>query len=153
MRQLFLILIFTLIFCLNGFSQKQIQVEYRVEKQAMSTPMTDLEEVFFMNYYHSKPMNVKFDGSVLNMYYDNGMTFTKREVAEVKKEAEFEDNQLIMEIFRYVDKKNLSDTISLVFDHEVGYVQVILPTKNSKGEYVGYTSYKQFIDKENLALK
>jgi hypothetical protein len=152
MRTIIFIAILILVFCSTAFSQKKLPVEFRVEKQAMSTPMTALDEVLFTNYYFSKPINIKFDGSLLNMYFDNGATFVKKNVTEVKRNSEFEDNRLATETILYTDIKNASDTISLVVDHTVGYVQIILPTKNSKGEYVGYTSYCKFAKDNELAL-
>jgi hypothetical protein len=140
-----------------GFSQTKLPVVFRVEKQAMSTPMSSLEEMFFMNYYYSKPVNVKFDGALLSMYFDNGATYAKKNVTEVNRSSEFEDNNLVMETILFTDNANVSDTISLIVDYSVGYVQLVLPTKNSKGDYVGYTSFKNFdksLIKENmLAIK
>jgi len=142
MKAIKLIAILTLLFTLNGFTQTPIK--FRAEKQAMSTPMTTLDEMFFMNYYIAKPVNVNFDGSVLNMTFDNGATFAKKDVTEVNRNSEYEDNTLALETILYTDNNNVSDTISLVIDHTVGYFQLVVPTKNSKGEYVGYTSYQQF---------
>jgi hypothetical protein len=157
MRTIKLIVLFILIFCLNGFSQTNAPIEFRVEKQAMSTPMSLLEDMFFINYYIAKPVNVKFDGSLLSMYFDNGASFTKKSLTEVDRSAEYENNSLSLETILYTDNANVSDTISLVLDYAVGYVQIILPTKNSKGEYVGYTSYKNFdknlIKENSIALK
>lgn len=153
MKTLITILLFTLLFNLKGYSQREFSLDYRVEKQAMSTPMTEVDEIFFMNYYYAKPVNVTFDGATLHLFYDNKATFTKRELTEVDSEVEKEDNRVIMETFVYTDNNNPTDTVLVILDHEVGYVQVVLPTKNSKGEYVGYTSYRQFIEKSNLALK
>jgi len=153
MRTIKLIAILTLFFCSTGYSQIKLPLEFRVEKQAMSTPMSLLDEMFFMNYYFSKPVNIKFDGSLLNMYFDNGASFAKKNVTEVNRNAEYENNSVILETILFTDNANVSDTISLVIDYSVGYIQIVLPTKNSKGEYVGYTSYKNFdknIIKENL---
>jgi len=144
MKTIKLIALFTFLFCLNGFSQAKLPVAFRVDKQSMSTPMSSVEDMFFSNYYYSKPVNIKFDGSVLNMYYDNGASFNKKNVTEVNRNAEYEDNNLRLETILYTANDNISDTISLVVDFSVGYVQIILPAKNSKGEYVGYTSYKNF---------
>jgi hypothetical protein len=152
MKALKITILFALLFSLNGFSQNSLSVSLRVEKQAMSTPMTELEEVFFMNYYYARPMNIKFNGSLLNMYYDNGATFAKKEVEQVERFEEYDGSKLAMETFLYVDKQNPSDTISLIVDYNVKYIQVVLPTKNSKGEYIGYTSYRQFVNEEGLAL-
>ncbi len=145
MKALKLIAILTLLFTLNGFSQTPIK--FRTEKQAMSTPMTTLDEMFFMNYYIAKPVNVNFDGAVLKMTYDNGAVLSTRNVTEVNRNSEYENNNLVIETILYTDNSNASDTITLVLDHAVGYVQVAVPTKNSKGEYVGYTSYKQLDSK------
>jgi len=119
----------------------------------MSTPMTELEDIIFTNYYFSRPVNVKFDGSLLNMYFDNGETFIKKNVTEVNRDAEYEDGNLILETILYTDNTNVSDTISFVVDYSIGYVQVILPTKNSKGDNIGHTSYKKFVKGNELALK
>jgi len=128
-------------------------INFRVEKQSMSTPMSTLEEMFLGNSYYAKPVNVKFDGSILNMYYDNGASFVKKNVTELKRNTEYEDGAITLETILFTDNNNSSDTISFVVDYYVGYVQIVLPTKNSKGEYVGYTSYQKFdknLVKENL---
>lgn len=147
-----LIILFTIIFSLNGLAQEIFPVSYRVEKQSMSTPMTSVEDIFCNSSYYTKPVNVKFDGSQLNMFYDNGATFTKRELTEVDVDAEYEDEDLIMKTIYYTDNNNVSDTILFVVDYDVAYIQVILPTKNSKGESIGYTSYRKFVNEEELAL-
>ena len=118
MKAIKLIAILTLLFTLNGFTQTPIK--FRAEKQAMSTPMTTLDEMFFMNYYIAKPVNVNFDGSVLNMTFDNGATFAKKNVTEVNRNSEYADNTLALETILYTDNSNVSDTISLVIDHTVG---------------------------------
>lgn len=153
MRILTVILLTTLLFSFKGFSQVKLPIEYRVEKQSMSTPMTLLEDVIFVNPYFMRPVNIKFDGSQLNMYFDNGATFTKKNVTKVDSEVEYDDDAISVVRDFYTDNSNVSDTILFVVDYNVGYVQVVLPTKNSKGEYVGYTSYQKFGMEEELALK
>jgi len=156
MKTLKLTILIILYFCLNGFSQVKLPVEFRVEKQSMSTPMSTLDDMFFMNYYYAKPVNIKFDGSILSMYYDNGATFIKKNVAEVKHIPEYENNSLVSETILYTDKDNVSDTISYILDFKAGFVQIVLPSKNSTGENIGYTSYKKFdkklIKENDLAL-
>jgi len=98
-------------------------------------------------------MNVKFDGTTLDLYFDNGMTFAKKQVTEVRRNAESENNEVTLETILYVDNSNVSDTISYIVDHTASCVQIILPSKNSKGEYVGYTCYKQFIKENQLASR
>lgn len=153
MKTIKLIALFSFLFCLNGFSQAKLPINFRVEKQAMSTPMSSLEDMFFAHPYLAKPVNVKFDGSILNLYYDNGSSFAKLNVTEVNRNKEYEDNNLVMETVLYTNNSNVSDTISLVVDYSIGYVQIVLPTKNSKGEYVGYTSYQKFTKDDQLAMK
>jgi len=153
MRTIIIIAFFTLVFCSSGFSQTKLPVAFRVEKQSMSTPMSLLEEVFFANYYFSRPVNIKFDGTLLTVCYDNGATFVKKNVSEVNRSAEYEENNLAQETILYTDKANASDTVSLVIDHSIGYVQIIVPTKNSKGENIGYTSFKKFAKDDQLASK
>ena len=153
MKTFKLIAIITLlILSLNAFSQSNRSISLRVEKQAMSTPMTPVDEIFFMSYYYTKPMTVDFNGETLKMYYDNGAIFAKKEVTEVNRDEEFEDGKIAMETIFYTNNANLSDTISLVVDYNVGYIQVILPTTNKSGEYIGYTSYRQFVDGDKLAV-
>jgi len=152
-RTVTLIAILSFIFCSVGFSQTKISVDFRVEKQAMSTPMSFLEDMFFVHYYETKPVNVEFNGSLLNMHYDNGATYVKKNVTEVNRNNEYEDDNLVLETILFTDNNNVSDTITLVVDHAVGYVQIILPTKNSKGVNIGYTSFKKFAKAEDLALK
>jgi len=151
--KLIAVTIFILTFYLNGFSQVRFPIEMRVEKQAMSTPMSPLDEAFFTNYYYSRPVNIKFDGSLIDMFFDNGTPFQKINVTKVKQDSEIEKNRVLSETIFFTDNNNVSDTISLVIDHQFGFVQFILPTKSSKGEYWGYTSYRQFIDLGELALK
>ncbi len=71
------LLIITLVLATTAVVHAKLPVEFRVEKQALSTPMTDIDEVFFSNYFLTKPVNVKFDGTVLNLFFDNGSTPTK----------------------------------------------------------------------------
>jgi hypothetical protein len=152
MKTFYLITIATILFSISGFAQtSNAPVKFRVEKQAMSTPMTEIDDVFFMSYYYTKPVNVEFDGKMLNMYYDNGRTFTKRELTEIDRYSEMEDQNLAMETIIYVDNNNPSDTIMFVVDFNVSYMQVALPTQNASGEYIGYTSYRQFVDNSQLA--
>lgn len=148
--KLTLLLIVTL--SLNGVAQNIFPVEFRVEKQSMSTPMTTLEESFFMHSYATRPVNIEFDGQLLNMYFDNKVSFVKEGVTPVDKEVETEGNDVLVEKYYFTLNSNASDTVMFVVDYEVPYFQVILPTKNSKGDYVGYTSYKEYIDTEKLAI-
>jgi hypothetical protein len=156
MKRIILIAFFTLLFCSMGFSQTKLALQFRVEKQAFSSPMSSLEDMFFGNSYYSKPVNVKFDGSILNMYYDNGASLAKKNVSEVNRHVDYEDGALILETILFTDNNCISDTISFIVDYYVGYVQVVLPTKNSKGEYIGYTSYRNFdknlIKENSLAI-
>ena len=126
----------------------KLPVSFRVEKQAMSTPMSTLNDVFFSHYYQSRPVTVTLTGSDLNMVYDNGSACLKMKLNEVSRQLVNEDDETSQEIIRYVNAANPTDTISYVKDLQIGYFQVIIPAKNSKGEYIGYTSYKYF-DKEN----
>jgi len=153
MRTIIFIAFFTLAFCSTGFSQTKLPVEFKVEKQSMCTPMSLLEDVLFTNYYVTRPVKVKFDGSLLNICYDNGATVVKKSVTEVKHNTEYEDQTLAQETILYTDKLNSSDTISLVIDHSIGYVQLIIPAKNSKGENIGYTSFKKFVKDDQLASR
>lgn len=144
---------------LNVFSnqpiiKENISIKYRVEDQSMSTPMSPIEDMFFDWYYTSKPVNIKFDESLLHLYYDNNTTFIKKNVTKVDEEIIYDDNIKTRETFFYVDNENSFDTITLILDHEVEYIQLVLPTKNSKDEYIGYTSYRKFIkDDKTLSLK
>ncbi|HNW50061.1 MAG TPA: hypothetical protein PKH79_03200 [Prolixibacteraceae bacterium] len=152
MKSIKLLVIITFLFCLNGFSQTKPSVAFRVEKQAMSTPMSSLDEAYFSNFYLARPVNVKFDGTLLNVCYDNGSTVVKKQLTEVKRNAEYEDNTVSIETVLFVDNSNVSDTISYTVDHVASCIQIVVPTKNSKGEYVGYTCYKQFVKENQLAL-
>ena len=153
MKSFKLLIIFSLLFCLNGFSQSIRPLSYRVEKIAMSTPMTTLDEMFFMNYFHAKPVNYNFDDKDLKMTKDKSRIMKNKEVTEVSREEDTDDGQILMETILFVDNALTTDTITFVMDYEVGYVQLVLPTKNSSGENIGYTSYRQFIDQAQLALK
>lgn len=153
MKSFSILILFVVLFNLNGISQSIRPLSYRVEKISMSTPMTTLDEIFFMSYFHAKPVNVFFDGKDLKMTYDNGATLTKKEVTEVSRDEDTDDGQILMETILFVDNSLTTDTITFVMDYEVGYVQIVLPTKNSSGENIGYTSYRQFIDQAQLALK
>jgi hypothetical protein len=153
MKTIYFIVVFTFVFYTLGFSQTKFPISFKVDKQSMSTPMSSLEDMFFANSYDIKPVNIKFDGSLLNMYYDNGATFVKKNVTEVSRDMEYDDDNLAIETMLYTDNENVSDTISLIVDHSIRYIQLILPTKNTKGDYIGYTSFKKFVEKDELALK
>ena len=142
MKILKLLALFTFVFCMTSVAQTA--VKFRADKQAMSTPMTTLDEVFFVRYYSARPINIFFDGAILNMTLDSGATFAKKTLTEVKRDNDFEDGQLRMQTVLYVDNANTADTISYVTDFQIGYVELVLPTQNTKGEYIGYTSYKHF---------
>ncbi|MFA9390328.1 MAG: hypothetical protein ACERKD_10990 [Prolixibacteraceae bacterium] len=152
MRLFTLIILFTILFGINGIAQIKFPVEYRVEKQSMSTPMSLVEDIFFLNYYYSRPVNVRFDGANLDMFYDNGASVAKKELTKVNHTAEYEEGVVSLETFYYTDKTNVSDTILFVVDYNVRYVQMILPTKNSKNENIGFTSLRKFVNVEELAL-
>ena len=151
MKILKLIVLFVTVLSLNGYAQVQLPVKYRVENQSMSTPMTNLEDIFFDSPYSTRPVNVQFDGSLLNMTYDNGSSFAKINVTKVRTEREVEDGVIVAERNIYVDNTNVSDTLLFVVDYNVGYFQMIVPTKNSKGDYWGYTSYRTFVPANELA--
>ncbi|MCF8359705.1 MAG: hypothetical protein K9H26_13165 [Prolixibacteraceae bacterium] len=151
MKILKLTLLLTVIFSLNSMAQNIFPVKFRVEKQSMSTPMTPLYDAFFMHSYSARPVNIEFDGESLNMYYDNHVSFLKQEVTPVNKESETWNNDIITEKYYFTLSSNPTDTVMFVVDYEVPYLQVVLPAKNSKGDYIGYTSFKQFIDNEKLA--
>ncbi|MBN1924708.1 MAG: hypothetical protein JW798_02625 [Prolixibacteraceae bacterium] len=152
MKILKLTLLLTVIFSLNGLAQDLFPVKFRVEKQSMSTPMTTLEESFFMHSYYARPVNIEFDGKLLKMYFDNKVSLINEGVTAVNKEVESEGNDVLLEKYYFTLNSNVSDTVMFVVDYEVPYLQVVLPTKNNSGEYVGYTSYKEFIDTEKLAV-
>lgn len=153
MRIFSLIIIAILAIGVKTNAQVKFPVEFRVEKQSMSTPMTDLDDIVFVRPYFTRPVNIKFDGTHLNMFYDNNETFTKKNLTQVDHEMEYENSVLALERYIYTDDKNPSDNILFVVDYNVGYVQIILTTKNSKGENVGYTSYQHFVTEGDLALK
>lgn len=136
-----------------GFSQKALPIQFRVEKQSMSTPMSEMEDIFFNSPFFTKPVNLKFDGHLLHMQYDNHACMIKEEVTKVESNADFDDDELIIDRSFYTINSCPTDTIMLVIDHEIPYIQMVLPAKNSKGEKIGYTSYKKFISKEELALR
>jgi hypothetical protein len=153
MKILKLIVLFVAVLSLGGYAQEQLPIKYRVDNQSMSTPMTNLEDIFFDSPYTTRPVNVQFDGSLLNMYFDNGSTYAKINVTKVRTEKEVEDGVIISERNIYVDNANASDTLLFVVDYNVGYVQMIVPTKNSKGDYYGYTSFRKFVPVNELASK
>lgn len=155
MKILKLLTLFTFLFCMTSVAQTA--VKFRADKQAMSTPMTTLDEVFFVRYYSARPVNIFFDGAILNMTFDNGAAYANKTLTEVKRTNDFEDGQLRMQTVFYVDNANSADTISYVTDFQVGYIELVLPTQNSKGEYIGYTSFKHFdkaiVKTSELAIK
>lgn len=123
----------------------QLPIKFRVDEQSMSTPMSSVEDIFFSHYYYTKPVNINFNGNILNMYYDNNYSFYKNNLIKVG-----EDISTSQEKYYFVPNNNNSDTIIYIVDYEVKYVQFILPTKKPNGEYIGYTSYRKFIKDESL---
>jgi hypothetical protein len=151
--KLFVLTILALIVCsLEGYSQIRFPLEYRVEKQAMCTPMELLEDVLFRHPYYAKPVNIHFDGEQLKMNYDEGTAHLSKKINKVHYESEFEDDKLALEKIYYCDQEISTDTFLLVVDYNVGYVQFIVPTKDSTGENIGYTSYRKFVKTNELAL-
>lgn len=153
MKTLKLFTLLIIISSINGFAQEMFPVNYRVEKQSMSTPMTSFEEMFFGRSYYTKPVNVNFDGEQLKMAYDNGATFINKNVTKVDNTADIYDGELVLETLIYIDNENKSDTILFIVDYEVAYLQVVLTTKNSSGENIGYTSFRTFVSPEDLPFK
>jgi hypothetical protein len=153
MSKFFLISLFTFIIFSTGYSQTKLRVEFRVDKQSMSTPMSFLEDAIFTNYFYSRPVNIKFNGSNLDMYYDNGETFIKKNVTEVAHNKEYDNDRVSFETILFTDKAIATDTITYIIDHSSGFVQIILPAKNSKGDNVGFTSFKKFTKGNELASR
>ncbi len=148
-----LFILFSVLIAVSSFSQSHFPLEYRVEKQAMSIPMTPLYDVYFDNYFHARPVNVDFDGSVLKLLYDNGRVFSKKDVTKVDYIREEYKGELEYERFLFTDNVNPTDTILFLVDHLVNCYQVIIPDKNSKGENIGYKSYRHFVEEEKLVLR
>lgn len=146
------ILLLALVVSISGFAQTVLPVQYRIEKQSMSTPMSEMEDIFFGSQYYTKPINVLFNGSQLHMYFDCKTTFVKESVTQVASNADFDDDESLIHRTFYTMDSNPSDTVMFVIDTEIPYVQVVLPTKNSKGEKIGYTSYKKYVTADELAL-
>lgn len=153
MKRITLITIAVIAFAIQGYSQINFPIKFRVEKQSMSTPMTDIEDILFVRSYYARPVNIIFDGKDLQMVYDNGEVFTKKSLTKVNYETEYEEGKLGLESFQYTDDANPQDAVLFVVDYNVGYLQIILTTKNSKGENIGYTSYRQYVSDDQLALK
>lgn len=152
MKTVILTLITVFAFSMQGYSQIEFPVSFRVEKQSMSTPMTVVEDMLFVKSYYTKPLNISFDGEELVMKYDNGQVFTKKNVSKVNYQTEFEDNTLSMETFEYTDDANNSDLILFTVNYSIGYFEIVLTAKNSKGESIGYTSYRKYIPGNELAF-
>ncbi|MDA3930883.1 MAG: hypothetical protein PF541_18190 [Prolixibacteraceae bacterium] len=148
-----LIIVLIVLFNCKGFAQEVFPVQFKVEKQAMSTPMSVMEEMFFNSAYYARPINIQFDGVQLNMFYDNNRIVKKENVTQVESNADFDDDQDVTKRFYYTIDNNVSDTIMLVVDYEIPYVQLVVPAKNSNGEKIGYTSYQKFVKYEELALR
>ncbi|HKK81466.1 MAG TPA: hypothetical protein VJ909_04415 [Prolixibacteraceae bacterium] len=146
-------ILFFVSIAISSFSQSYFPVQYRVEKQAMSTPMTPLYDVFFDNYFHAKPVNVDLDNSVLKLIYDNGRVFAKKEITKVDYIREEYEGELEYERFFFTDNDNPTDTITFVVDHLVDCYNVIVPEKNSKGENIGYKSFRYFVDDDKFVLR
>lgn len=130
-----------------NISSAQLPIKFKVDKQSMSTPMTPIYDIFFGASYHTRPVNISFDGEILNMFYDNGSTFKKLNLILIDKNDFRDDGVVEYERFIYVDKNNMSDTIIHEIGYLVGYTKIILPTKSKSGEYVGYTSYTEYNEK------
>lgn len=152
MRAVILTSFIVFLFASTNMAQVKFPVEFKVEKQAMSTPMSDFEDIVFLHSYYICPLNINFNGKELVIKYENGTTYTNKEVTLVDHEKEYDNNNLIMETYTYTDNSNSSDNIFFVVDYGVGYVQIILTAKNSNGESIGFTSYKQYIENNKIAL-
>lgn len=117
----------------------QSPIKFRVDKQAMSSPMTPTDEIFFGSSYNIKPVNVNFDGEILIITYDNGSIFKQMNLSLVN-QKDFSD----YERYFYIDPKMPSDTIIYESGYMIGYVKIILPTKRESDDYYGYTSYTDY---------
>jgi hypothetical protein len=76
-----------------------------------------------------------------------------KEVTKVDYIREEYKGELEYERILFTDNENPKDTISLVVDHLVNCYNIIVPEKNSKGENIGYKSYRHFVEEEKLVLR
>jgi len=148
MKKYFLLLIFIII-GLNLKAQTNLPINFKSIDQSTAKPEED-GELYFMQYYIAQPINIYFDGSILNMYTDKGRTIIKTNVKSYTK-TEINDEELVEKWTLDVSKGDSItryDTIQIIIDHRFKWLQyqVILPTKDKYGE--NYTSYRKFSSDE-----
>ncbi|MCK9417152.1 hypothetical protein M0Q97_10900 [Candidatus Dojkabacteria bacterium] len=139
-----------------GLSQVNVPIKFRTTEQCATTPDEEDNELYFFDYWLSKPITVNFNGSVLNMYTDKGVTYLKKNIKTFDKKTDYDNsNNINLEKWTLVassDSISRYDTIQIIIDYRFKYIQyqIILPTKDVYGE--NYTSFRKFSSDE-LASK
>lgn len=142
------------VLCFSGYSQIINTIKFRPTEICVSTP--DDGELFFLDFFNSKPVNVNFNGCSVNMVYDNGKSFLSRKVKSYTKTTE-QDND--GSIDKYIIYAPVNDTISsrydslqIIVDNRFRYInyQIIVPSKDVYGD--NFVSYRQF-DSQEIVLK
>lgn len=139
-----------------GLSQVNIPIKFRTTEQSVTTLDDEDNELYFFNYWSSKPITVNFNGYVLYMYTDKGATYLKKDIKSVDKKIDYDNsNNVNFEKWTLIaksDSVSRYDTMQIIIDYRYKYIQyqVILPTKDKYGE--NYTSFRKFSSDE-LAIK
>lgn len=139
--------IFLLIFMvISVISVAQLPIKFKSVEQSSTIPEDG--ELYFINYYSVKPINVYFDGKIVIMKYDNGSVYLKRNVKSYEIKKIIEDNKQIL-IYNidvsFGDEKTRNDSLKIIIDYRFSKIsqEIIIPTKDHYGE--NYTSFRRFI--------
>jgi hypothetical protein len=139
------ILLLFLLLSMFCFSNTVITpITFKADKQCVTTP--DNGELYFFNYFYTRPIEVYFDGLFLIINYaNNNSVFLKKKVKSFTKTIEtYNEGNIekwLIDISENEENKNRYDIIEIIIDHRFKIYQIILPTKDKYGE--NYTSYRK----------
>lgn len=138
-----LLLLILILVCLS--SEGQLPIKFKTVEQGTAKPEDG--ELYFMTFYYSKPINVKFDGKTVSMIYDNGRAYLKKKVNTFDEIKKYDDNKLILTYILDVSTdtiKTRDDEIKIIIDNRfnVPNRQIIVPTNDKYGD--NYTCFRRF---------
>lgn len=142
------------ILCLSGYSQVINPIKFRSTEICVTTP--DDGELYFLDFFNSRPVNVNFNGNSVSMIYDNGKTFLSRKVKSYTKTIEQDNNGSIDKFIIYAPVNDTIysryDSLQIIIDNRFAYInyQIIVPSKDVYGD--NFVSYRQF-DSQEIVLK
>ena len=140
------------ILSISGFSQVITPIKFKATQMSVATP--DDGELYFFDFFYSKPVNVNFNGNSINVSYDNGKILISRKIKSYIKTTEYENNAPIDKFIIYAPVNDTIssryDSLQIIVDNRFKYInfQIIIPSKDVYGE--NFVSYRQFESQETV---